>query len=894
MKINMSKQIAYPLFAFFLFFTAELSAQPRFVLDVSNKGVEISPNHYGVFFEDINHAADGGIYAELIRNRSFEDATAPEFWNLTNLQGAVADASVETNNLLNKAQTRALKLKVTDLPNQNSWCHLSNPGYWGMHLQRGKTYKVSFFAKCDTIFNGEVEVLLENELHQELVSTTISGIGREWQKFTCELVPNGDSEMGSFVIIPKSEGTIWLDVVSVFPPTFKNRENGLRPDLAQLVDDMNPKFLRFPGGCFVEGDVLANRFNWKKTIGNIEDRPGHWNLWGYRTTDGLGYHEYLQFCEDVDATPMFVVNVGLAHNDFHPYNNLNDYIQEALDAIEYANGDVNTEFGAMRATAGHAAPFNLKYLEVGNENFHGDRYGDRYIQFYNAIRAKYPEIVIIGNVAAWGTDSPVWPINHPVDLVDEHYYRNPQWFINQYNKYDAYSRTRPKVYVGEYAVTQDVGLGNLAAAVGEAVFMCGMEKNSDIVPLNSYAPMFVNVNDRKWNPDLINFNASEVYGIPSYYVQKMFANNIGTVNLRVKDSLNVSKTGIDGAVGLGTWSTSADFENVEVINSKGEILVSDEFANDDKWSVLKGTWSVLNGIYSQTSSETDCRSTTASVSDTSYTYTLRARKKSGAEGFLIIFGYQNSDNYYWWNLGGWGNTKHAVEKAVNGSKTVLTEVTGNIQSNVWYDIKIKVSSGKVECYLNNQFIQSFAVPEKRLLYTSASFDEAEKMVYFKIVNPSDLDIETTFDLKGLNIEVVNGERITLTSFSKYDENSLAQPQRVYPVTESIVAQSFEFNQVIPANSVNVYKFQSAGYTGLIPEKRKPEMNFNIYPNPVENQLMVQFANMERGTVQIMNLSGVRLFAREVEDGKFVDISDFAPGVYFFRVEGLGTQKFIKQ
>ena len=889
----MIKQITNSLFAFFILFTPELSAQPRFVLDISKKGVDISPNHYGVFFEDINHAADGGIYAELVSNRSFEDAATPENWNLTNLQGAVAAASIETNSLLNKAQTRALKLKVTALPNPNSYSHLSNPGYWGINVQGSKTYKVSFFAKCDTVFDGEIKVLLENELHQELAGTTISGINGEWQKFTCELIPDANSEMGSFVMIPKSEGTIWLDVVSVFPPTFKNRENGLRPDLAQLVDDMNPKFLRFPGGCFVEGDVLANRFNWKETIGDIAKRPGAWSKWApnYRT-DGLGYHEYLQFCEDVDAAPMFVVNVGLAHNDFHPYNNLSAYIQEALDAIEYANGDVNTTYGAMRAAAGHPAPFNLKYLEVGNENFHGDHYGDRYIQFYNAIRAKYPEIVIIGNVAAWGTDSPTWPFSHPVDLVDEHYYRNPQWFTDQYNKYDLYNRKDPKVYVGEYAVTQDVGLGNLAAAVGEAVYMCGMEKNSDIVPLNSYAPMFVNVNDRKWNPDLINFDASEVYCTPSYYVQKMFANNIGTVNLLVKDSLNVSKSGISGAVGMGTWSTAADFDNVKVVNSKGEILVNDEFANNSNWSVYKGTWSVLTGIYSQTSSETDCRSTTTSVSDTAYTYTLKARKKSGSEGFLIIFGYQDDNNFYWWNLGGWGNTKHAIEKAVNGSKTVLTEVTGSIQANVWYDIKIKVSSGKTECYLNNQLIQSFTVPEKRLLYTSASLDENKKLAYFKIVNPSDLDVETTFDLKGLNIDAVNGERITLTSFSKLDENSLAQPQRVFPVTENIAGKPVEFNQIIPANSVNIYKFQTTGYTGLIQEKQ-PETDFNIYPNPVNNQLMVQFENMERGTVQIMNLSGVRLFNRDVEDGHDIDISAFAPGVYLFRVEGLGTQKFIK-
>jgi alpha-L-arabinofuranosidase len=894
MKYCKPKQIVYSLFAFFLLFTIELSAQPRFVLDISKKGVEISPSHYGVFFEDINHAADGGIYAELIRNRSFEDAATPEYWSLLNIQSAVASISIESVNLLNENQSRALKLKVTNLPNQNSESRLSNPGFWGMNFQRGKTYKVSFFAKCDTVFDGELKVMLENEFHSQLASTILKGIGQEWQKFTCELVPDGNAKTGSFVMIANSKGTIWLDVVSVFPPTFKNRENGLRPDLAQLVDDMNPKFLRFPGGCFVEGDVLANRFNWKKTIGNIEDRPGHWNLWGYRTTDGLGYHEYLQLCEDVDAAPMFVANVGLAHNDFHPYNNLNAYIQDALDAIEYANGEVSTKYGAMRAAAGHPEPFNLKYLEVGNENFFGDHYSERYIQFYKAIKAKYPEVEIIGNVAAWGTDNPAWPFSHPVDLVDEHYYRNPQWFINQYNKYNSYDRSGPKIYVGEYAVTQDVGLGNLAAAVGEAVYMCGMEKNSDIVPLNSYAPMFVNVNDRKWNPDLINFNASEVYCTPSYYVQKMFASNLGTVNLLVKDSLNISKSGIKGAIGMGTWATVADYDNVKVVNSKGETLVEDNFSNNSGWSVYKGNWLVQSGVYSQSSTETDCRATNVSVSDTSYTYTLRARKKNGAEGFLIIFGYQNADNYYWWNLGGWGNTKHAVEQAIGGSKTVKTEVSGSIQSNVWYDIKIRVSTKMVYCYLNNQLIQSFEVPEERLLYTAATIDEKENMVYFKVVNPSGSDIESTFNLNGLNVSAVNGERITLTSFSKNDENSLEQPQRVFPVSESITDQPLEFIQTIPANSVNVFKFRSSDITGLKTIKKTPEIDFNIFPNPANDQLLVQYENLKRGKVQISNMTGVRQYDMEIENGGVIDISAIKPGVYLFCVEGLGTQKFIKR
>lgn len=886
-------QLLFLLFFLTGFVFIHVSAQPNITVDLNKKGAGISPSHYGVFFEDINHAADGGLYAELIRNRSFEDAATPENWDLMNFQGATSSYSIETKDLLNKAQSRALKLKVTGLPASNSYSRLSNQGFWGMKFEKGKSYKVSFFAKCDTVFGGEVRVAIEDELHQVLAEKTISGIGGKWQKFSCELVAGGNAERGAFVIIPQSTGTVWFDVVSLFPPTFKKRENGLRPDLAQLIADLQPKFLRFPGGCFVEGDVLANRFDWKKTIGNIEDRPGHYNLWGYRTSDGLGYHEYLQLCEDVNADPMFVVNIGVAHNDFKPYNSIDEYIEEALDAIEYANGSTTTKYGAMRAAAGHPGPFNLKYIEVGNENFNNDHYGERYIQFYNAIKSKYPEIEIIGNVAAWGTDNPEWPFPHPVDLVDEHYYRNPEWFIHQYTKYDNYSRSKPKIYVGEYAVTQNAGLGNLAAAIGEAVYMCGMEKNPDVVRLNSYAPMFVNVNDRRWNPDLINFSASKVYCTPSYYVQKMFANNIGTVNLEITDSLNVSRQRIAGAIGVGTWLTGAEYDNVKVTGQNGEALIDDAFSSSANWSVYNGNWTIQSGAYTQTSLAEDCRSVTSWVADSSYTYTLRARKKNGAEGFLIIFGYQDSDNFYWWNLGGWGNTRHAVERAMGGSKTIMTEVPGSIQTNVWYDIKIEVTPARVKCYLNNQLIQSFEIPEQRLLYTAASVNEDENMVFLKVVNPSDLDVEANFNIHGTNAPSLNGEVITLTSFSKTDENSLDFPQRVYPVTKKISVQP-SFKKTIPANSVNVFKFRTDDVTGLNRAKKMPEPAFHILPNPVDEQLFVHLEKTGNATVEIFNAAGICVLNREIENNQQLEVSALKPGLYLFCAEGLGTQKFVKR
>ncbi|MDE6337180.1 MAG: arabinosidase, partial [Muribaculaceae bacterium] len=354
------------------------------------------------------------------------------------------------------------------------------------------------------------------------------------------ITATGNDPKAEVTLTADKAGEFQLDVVSLFPPTFKGRENGMRPDLAQMLADMNPTFMRFPGGCFVEGQISPdNAFRWKRTIGPIEQREGHPNVnWGYRTSDGIGFHEYLQLAEDLGAKPLYVVNVGIWHGGCTPYDQIGEWIQECLDALEYANGDVTTKYGKMRAENGHPEPFNLEFIEIGNENYNfnmednsdqSDHYPERYIQFYNAIKEKYPNVKCIGNVESWSTDFPSWRNDYPVEMVDEHYYRNPKWFADNFNKYDTYDRSKNKVYVGEYAVTSNFGeIGNLNAALGEAVYMMGMENNSDVVVMNSYAPIFVNENDARWRPDMIRFNSAEVMGTPSYYVQQLFANNVGT------------------------------------------------------------------------------------------------------------------------------------------------------------------------------------------------------------------------------------------------------------------------------------------------------------------------------------------------------------------------------
>ncbi|MDP4277717.1 MAG: carbohydrate binding domain-containing protein, partial [Bacteroidota bacterium] len=420
--------------------------QAAITLDVQNKGISISPVHHGIFFEDINHAADGGLYAELIRNRSFEDAATPEYWTVVKDVSASLTASLVNTDLLNTAQSQALCLKIFSAT-ATYRAGISNAGFWGMNVVDGREYTLSFFAKCDTMFKGNVTATLEStDGTHTYAKAVIPSLSTDWKKYTCKLTASGNDKAARLVLSFHAKGTVYLDVVSLFPPTFNNRKNGLRPDLAQLLLDMKPKFVRFPGGCFIEGDVLANRFQWKKSIGPIEERPGHNNLWGYRTSDGMGFDEFLQLSEDIGAEPLFVVNVGIAHNDFVTGNDLKPYIQDALDAIEYANGAVTTVYGALRASNGHPEPYGLKYMEIGNENYYSPYYSAAYCQFYDSIKAHYPAMKLIGDVAAWGTDSPTWDIPKTADLVDEHYYRNPAWFINEYAKYDSYSRTGPGIY----------------------------------------------------------------------------------------------------------------------------------------------------------------------------------------------------------------------------------------------------------------------------------------------------------------------------------------------------------------------------------------------------------------------------------------------------------------
>jgi alpha-L-arabinofuranosidase len=537
-------------------------------------------------------------------------------------------------------------------------------------------------------------------------------------------------------------------------------------------------------------------YRWKQTIGDPAERRTQHNIWEYEATHGLGYHEYLQLCEDLHAEPLFVINCGMSHKEVVPMDKMPEFVQDALDAIEYANGPSSTTWGARRAQNGHSAPFNLKYMEIGNENG-GPRYHERYALFYDAIKAKCPQMHLVAN--EWGGT----PKNRPVEFVDEHYYSTPEFFIHNAGKYDSYDRAGRKVYVGEYAVTQGCGQGNLRAAVGEAAFMTGMERNSDVVLMASYAPLFANVNYKKWNPDLINFDTTRAYGLPSYYVQKMFSENRGDVVVPISIEAQETPPPVkSGAIGLGTWRTEAEFKDLKVTQGS-ETLFSCDFADGTKgWRLHGGEWSVEDGALRQKAMGENIRAFAGDKSWKNYTYSLRARKLSGAEGFLIPFLVQDETAKAWWNIGGWGNTRHAIEMdGVTGG-----DASGRIETGRWYDIRIEVSDARIRCYLDGQLVHDVTIPPTKPLYAVGSLQNSSRELILKVVNVSDEERDTEIKINGAGL-AGSVKQTLLASNSPQDENTLDQPGKVSLVTSTSKCAGSGLRQTFPANSVTVLRLK---------------------------------------------------------------------------------------
>jgi alpha-L-arabinofuranosidase len=836
---------------------------------VNRPSARVSSNLFGIFFEEINFAGDGGLYAELIRNRSFAASTNAEFWSVVGPGTATGQMTVDESLPLNTNNLRSLKLTRSSGPGR--W-GAANSGYWGIPVQAGATYDLKFYCRGSNGFTGPINAHLENANGTTVYAqASFNSINGNWQLRGATLVSSLTDTNARLVLSTTGNGTFWVDEVSLFPrATYLGRTNGFRADISEKLAGLKPSFLRYPGGNFIESWNVTNAVRWKKTIGDLASRPGHLNdAWGYWSTDGYGLDEFFRQCEDLGCEPIYGINAGLMlgyngspHNTV-PMAEMGPWVQDALDLIQYANGDTNTFWGALRAANGHPAPYGLKYLEIGNENG-GTLLDERYTLFYDAIKAQYPDMRLI----APGNWSGGMPWSRPVDISDEHYYADPATFISYANKYDSYNRNGPKIFVGEYAVWSGFGTyGNLTAALAEATFMTGIERNSDIVEMACYAPLLANLNGTQWFPDLIYYDNHRSFSTPAYYVQQLFSVNRGNLVLptTVTASGTVTNPPPRGAIGVGSWLTSVQYTNI-VATGNGGVLYASDFVNQgtNGWRVHNGAWSVDNGLYVQSSAgATDCRSTTGNTNWSSYTISMRARKTGGSEGFLILFHWLDDNNWTWLNLGGWGNALHGIEQNRNGLKSILgTRVSGSIQNNQWYDISIVLSGSRIQCYLDGALIQDVNYPATSPsgLHVSSTYDEASGQVIVKAVNPYASPLETEFVLRGLDSISPNATLIRLTSGSAADENSFATPTKVSPVTNLLANAGTNFTLTIPGNSLSVLRLQAASVHFIT--------NLAVQvPSPINSGETVSCTVLGQaaGSTNWINLTGDEAFTVTSED-----------------------------
>ena len=562
------------------------------VIQAGKPGAEIQPTMYGLFFEDINYAADGGLYAELVKNRSFEFPQHFMGWKTFGKVSLKDDGPFERN-------PHYVRLAYAGHPHKQTG--LDNEGFFGIGIKKGAEYRFSVWAR---VAEGETPAKIRVELadtksmgeQQAFATADVTVDSREWKKYQVILKPEMTNPKAILRIFLASRQTVDLEHISIFPvDTWQGHENGLRKDLAQALADIKPGVFRFPGGCIVEGTDIASRYDWKKSVGMVENRPLNENRWQYTfphrffpdyyQSYGLGFYEFFQLSEEIGAEPLPVLSCGLAcqfqnpNMDAHvPLCDLDSYIQDALDLIEFANGAVDTPWGKVRADMGHPAPFNLKFIGIGNEQW-GKEYPEHLEPFVKAIRKKYPDIKIVGSSGPNSEGEQfdyLWPEMKRLkaDLVDEHFYRPEAWFLSQGARYDNYDRKGPKVFAGEYACHgKGKKWNHFHASLLEAAFMTGLERNADVVHMATYAPLFAHVEGWQWRPDMIWFDNLNSVRTVSYYVQQLFATHKGTNVL----SLTMNKKPVTGAEGQNGLFASAVCDK-----NKNEIIVKVANTSDKK------------------------------------------------------------------------------------------------------------------------------------------------------------------------------------------------------------------------------------------------------------------------------------------------------------------------
>ena len=859
-------------------------------IDAGSQVHDISELLYGIFIEDINFAADGGLYAEMVQNRSFEFtslAQGDEKHGWSDV-GEIT-ARVETGDKAGALNENNPNYMVLENGSDGS-AGIANRGFLdGMAVTESAGYDFSIYARGLDGYTGPIHAAITVD-GEVVAESEIPGLTDQWEKYELVLTPSVTAYSGVRLQVTIDRGAAAVDMVSLFPQdTYKGRKNGLRKDLAEKLEELHPAFLRFPGGCVVEGVTLEKAYDWKDSIGvgrdgeplefngvygDVAARKMGQNIWtDERTTNdanpsymtyGLGFYEYFLLAEDIGAIGVPVLNCGmgcmaqgsgsgpsLTSEEFY------GYIQDALDLVEFCRGGADTKWGALRISMGHEEPFQLKYIGIGNENW-GTDFFRRYQAFVEAFIAAreedpglYGDIQLIFtagtddgdsghsmymaayNLAAeWLEENENREITDFAGAIDHHYYNTPDWFLSHADYYDEdnYSRDTGNMTDSIYGGGMDVFLGEYAAqannwraALAEAAYMTGLERNGDIVVMSAYAPLFGNLTATHWAPDLIWFNNHQVTCSVNYYVQKVFSLNAGTALLssELEGAELTLSSALQGKVGVASWNTAVKFDNVKIVdNNTGKVLAEDDFSSDSlgQWEkVSDGNWSIVDGELIQSSSTTDTNrySTTGSAiyfgdeSWNNYTYTVEATKTGGQEGFLIPFAVGGKDNNFFWNIGGWNNTVSCLQQVKEGVKS--DQVSGTvsrcvIKTGQTYTIKIEVLDTCVKCYLDDKLMIDYDLSdvEQAESYQVVSTDETGDIIV-KLVNETGaektyaIDITDAGDLEDTaDVDLVAGKSLA-------DDNILGREEVVTMESSQISGITSQFNYTVPAYSVTVLR-----------------------------------------------------------------------------------------
>jgi alpha-L-arabinofuranosidase len=806
---------------------------------------ETSKDLYGIFFEDINRVGDGGIYPEMLRNRSFEDSIVPEgceavengkyFITPTGYKSAFNNGegldqwsesvpptkipawyvakenediqiSLDMDDTLNKNRRSSLVINISEENTENS---VYNIGYMGLNVQKGESYNFFMFAKAIE-GSQNVEISLRSKCGKKVyASATVDVAEDSFHKYDCVLTADTTDVDAVFHITSKQKGTLKLGFSSLMPvETYNRRVNGLRKDIVELLKNMNSRFLRFPGGCIVEGITKETAMKFADTIGPVWERPSHWLLWFYRTTNGLGFHEYLQLCEDINLEPMYVINCGMTcqHRkpDYFDDELANEYLQDAINAIEYATASADTYWGSIRAKNGHPEPFNLKYIEIGNENV-GCEYNKRYQQFYNSLKEKFPNIIYIANIH---TEH----FGLPTEIVDEHFYNDTEFFASNQKKYDNYDRKGPKIFVGEYAVTYNRVNASLYSALGEAVFLTGLEHNQDIVTMSCYAPLFLNSNYKSWFPNLIVFNNHESYGIPSYYMLQMMGQSRGDYVIESKVETNMLTDKKFGRAGLYAEKAGVTFSNVTIDGKKQNTIVGN----------ITGEFKIINEEYFSAANDSWCVFGDENAAD--YTLSADVRFDKGSSMIKMSVWNERMENigsifeaywvprrlksFYWIIENGESYMQFVKRSAVQDtSERVKLDLDYSITNN----IKMVTKENKIQCYLNDKLVHTYTVIPYPAISSVATIDDKTNEVIIKIINMSDKNeaVKITLDQKVENI----AKGLILEASDIYDCNSFENKTNVSPREFNISNADSDFVYEAPKYSFSILRL---GTTNIHP------------------------------------------------------------------------------